>query len=301
MNVDDPYRTLGLARGASEDDVRRAYRRLAKQYHPDLNKRKEAEERFKAVHAAYAILSDPEKRARFDRGEIDGQGNERPRNPFEGFAARGAGGGGGGGGSPFGGADEFEDLFANVFGGNRGRRQGARSRGADLRSTLSVDFLEAMQGAKKRVALAAGRTVDLAIPAGVADGQVLRLAGQGAPGQGGGAPGDALVEVKVRPHPHFRRVGDDIHLDVPVTLGEAVLGGRITVPTLTGPVTMTVPKGADSGMKLRLKGKGVGGRGDQYAILQIVLAGAADAELERFVAEWSAKHPADPRRSLLSA
>jgi DnaJ-class molecular chaperone len=295
MNVDDPYRTLGLARGASDDDIRRAYRRLAKQYHPDLNKGKEAEERFKAVNAAYAILSDPDKRARFDRGEIDGQGNERARNPFEGFTARG-------GGSPFGGADVFEDLFANVFGGrNGGRRQGFRSRGADLRSTLTVDFLEAVQGAKKRVTLAPGRSVDLTIPAGVEDGQVLRLAGQGAPGQGGGAPGDALVEVKVRPHGYFRRVGDDIHVDVPVTLAEAVLGGRITVPTITGPVTVTVPKGADSGTKLRLRGKGVGGRGDQYAILQIVLAGAADAELERFVAEWSAKHPADPRRSMLNA
>jgi DnaJ-class molecular chaperone len=299
MNLDDPYRTLGVARGAGDDEIRRAYRKLAKQYHPDLNKGREAEERFKAVSAAYALLSDPEKRARFDRGEIDAQGNERARNPFEGFAGRGAGTG-----SPFGGADAgvFEDLFANVFGGARGgRRQGFRARGTDVRTTLAVDFLEAVRGTKKRVALAAGRSVDVTIPLGVEDGQVLRLVGQGAPGVGGGTPGDALIEVKVRPHPHFRRVGDDIHLDVPITLAEAVLGGRITVPTITGPVAVTVPKGADSGTKLRLRGKGVGGRGDQYVILQIVLGGAADAELERFVAEWSAKHKADPRRGMLAA
>lgn len=306
MAADDPYRVLGLQRDATEDEIRSAYRTLAKQHHPDLNPGKpEAAERFKAVAAAYDLLSDPERRGRYDRGEIDASGAERPDRPFyrdfgEGSEANKYRPGE----QAFGDADA-DDLFATFFGGRRGAAGGVRMRGSDLRYALTVDFLEAAKGARRRLALPDGRTLDVAIPAGIDDGQTLRLKGQGGPGLGGGPAGDALIEVRVAPHPFFRRDGDDIRVDVPVTVPEAVLGGRIRVPTIDGPVVMTVPKHSDTGRVLRLKGKGLprrsgGGRGDQYVVLTIVLGGAPDAELEEFVRTWGPKQPRNPRDGMVT-
>jgi DnaJ-class molecular chaperone len=307
--VPSPYEVLGVKPDASADDIRKAYRKLAKQYHPDLNPgNAEAERRFKEITAANDILSDPDKRARFDRGEIDATGAERPeRHSYRGFAE-------GAEGERYHPQDamhpeDLEDLFANFFGGARGRagagRGGARfrARGADRHYTLTIDFLEAVNGAKKRITLPEGASLDVTIPPGLGDGQILRLRGKGAPGLGDGPPGDALVEVHVAPHPFFRRSGRDIHLDLPVTLAEAVLGARIAVPTVSGPVTMSVPPHSDTGKVLRLRGRGVpahGGApaGDQYVTLKVMIGPEQDAELEAFLKNWAPKHPYDPRAAM---
>lgn len=293
-----PYDILGVKPGASESEIRKAYHKLAKKLHPDVNPGDaRAESRFKDVNAAYDLLSDPAKRARFDRGEIDAEGHET-------FAHAGAHAGAHGfAGNPFrqggdpgsfhfsfgGGADSvFEDLFAHGFGGARPRR------GQDVRVTLAVDFTDAALGAVKRVAIG-GRSLDVTIPAGLADGQVLRLKGQGQPAPAaGGTAGDLLVEVTVRPHPLFTRQGDHIHLEVPVTLAEAVLGAKITVPTLSGKVALAVPAGSNTGTRLRLRGKGIKG-GDLYVTLRLVLPDHPDQDLTAFVRDWSARHPYDPR------
>jgi DnaJ-class molecular chaperone len=303
MAAEDPYVVLGVKKGASDDEVRKAYRKLAKQHHPDLNPgKKEAEAKFKAINAAYDLLSDPEKRKRFDAGEIDAAGNERPERAYYRQWAEGAGG------DKYQdrhfeyGAGDIDEILAGLF--NRGGRRGAgagsgaraRMRGGDRRYVLTVDFLDAVNGAKKRLGLGADQHLDVAIPAGIEDGQVLRLKGQGDPGIGGGAAGDALVEVKIAPHPAFRREGDDLRLDWPVSLAEAVLGGKVEVPTATGKVALSVPKGSNTGTTLRLKGKGVAGRGDQYVTLKVVLPETPDPELEGFVRDWSAKRPYTPRR-----
>ena len=304
---DDLYATLGVGRDASPEDIKRAYRKLAKEMHPDLNPDKpEVGERFKQVTAAYDILSDPERRGRYDRGEIDASGQERPQYHYRDFAEDPAAGryytreG-------FGNEDELHDFVEGLFGG-RGRGGGSRmrARGADVSYTLPIDFLEAVKGAKKRVTMADGRTIDLTIPPGVHDRQTLRLKGQGMPGFEGGPAGDAYVELHVQPHPYFERKDHNIHMDLPVSLPEAVLGGRIEVPTIDGPVTMTVPKGSNTGTTLRLRGRGVvdqrsGQRGDQYVRLQVALPKTADAELEEAVRRWAANHPYDPRAELRSA
>ena len=301
---DDLYATLGVGRDASQEDIKRAYRQLAKEMHPDLNPDKpEVGERFKQVTAAYDILSDPERRGRYDRGEIDASGQERPQYHYRDFAEDPAAGryytreG-------FGNEEELHDFLEGLFGG-RGRGGGARmrARGADVSYTLPIDFLEAAKGAKKRVTMADGRTIDLTIPPGVHDRQTLRLKGQGMPGFEGGPAGDAYVELHVQPHPYFERKDHNIHMDLPVSLPEAVLGGRIEVPTIDGPVTMTVPKGSNTGTTLRLRGRGVvdqrsGQRGDQYVRLQVALPKTADAELEEAVRRWAANHPYDPRAEL---
>lgn len=297
MAAEDPYVVLGVSRSASDEEIRRAYRKLAKQYHPDLNPgKKDAEAKFKAVTAAYDLLSDPEKRRRFDAGEIDAAGNERPERAFYRQWAEGAG-------QDkyqerhfeFGAAD-IDDILSGIFGRGRGAGAGMRVRGGDRRYTLTVDFLDAVNGAKKRLALGPGKHLDVTIPAGLEDGQVLRLKGQGEPGVGGGPPGDALVEVKVAPHPYFRRDGQDLRLEWPVSLAEALLGGKIEVPTSTGRVALSIPKGSNTGTTLRLKGKGVAGKGDQYVTLKVVLPEPPDPELENFVRDWAARRPYTPRR-----
>jgi DnaJ-class molecular chaperone len=321
MASEDPYAILGLEREASQDEIRRAYRKLAKKYHPDLNPgNKEAEARFKTISGANDLLSDPEKRARFDRGEIDATGAERPEHAAYRRYAEGAGGAKYHQESGVS-EDELGDIFADLFrrqagrgggpgggapGGGPGGGQTIRLRGADRAFALTVDFLEAARGAKKRLTFAPGHSLDVTIPAGFADGQILRLKGQGDPGLGGGPPGDALIEVHVAPHRLFRREGNDIHIELPVTLAEAVLGGKISVPTISGTVSMTVPKGADSGTVLRLKGRGIapssGAAGNQYVTLKIVLGEQkTDGALAAFLAEWAPRHPFDPRSGMVES
>lgn len=297
----DPYAALGVSRTATADEIRRAYRALAKELHPDIRPGdKRAEERFKRATAAFNLLSDPLTKQRFDRGEIDADGNERmafrgARQGARAHAGAGAAGPGatGPGADPFDLGDIFSDLFGSGFGG--GGRTYARMRGRDIRFTLDIDFLDAVNGAKRRISLAEGRTLDVAIPAGVESGQVLRLKSQGGAGVQGGPPGDALVELNVRPHAFFRREGQDIHMDLPVSLTEAVEGAKIQVPTPSGPVTLTILPGSNTGQKLRLKGKGVAGQGDQFVRLQVMLPQGGDEELRKFVRKWSKRDAAPPR------
>lgn len=297
----DPYAALGVSRSASADDIRRAYRALAKELHPDVRPGdKAAEERFKRATAAFNLLSDPVTKQRFDRGEIDADGNERmafssrPRQGARAHAGAGAGPGAGaaGAGDPFDLGDIFSDLFGPGFGGARSY---SRMRGRDIRFTLDIDFLDSVNGARRRISLAEGRTLDVAIPAGVETGQVLRLKNQGGVGVQGGPAGDALVELRVRPHAFFRREGQDIHVDLNVSLTEAVEGARIQAPTPSGPVTLTIPAGSNTGKVLRLKGKGVAGQGDQFVRLQVMLPEAADEELRKFVKKWSKRDYVPPR------
>jgi DnaJ-class molecular chaperone len=306
MAAQTPYEVLGVKPDASAEEIRKVYRKLAKELHPDLNPGKPAaEERFKAVSAAYDLLSDPEKRARYDRGEIDESGAERPqRSYYRGYAE----GAEGRKYQPEGEMDlgDLEDLFAAFGSAGRGSRtrggEGFRARGADRLFTLTVDFVEAGTGAKKRLSLAPEEWLDVTIPPGINDGQVLRLRGKGGPGLGGGPAGDALIEVHVAPHPLFRRDGDNIHVELPVSLAEVVLGARVTVPTVTGPVTMTIPKGSDAGSQLRLRGKGIQRQtpGDQYVTLKVVVGASGDPELAAFLEEWAPRHPFDPRRGMPS-
>ncbi len=295
----DPYDVLGVTRKASAEEIKQAYRKLAKKLHPDLNPgNKKAEQSFKEVSAAYDLLSDSQKKARFDRGEIDASGAERaPEQPFYKTYAEADQGARyrrfEGEDSPF-----ADDLFADLFGS--GTRQRFRARGLDVSYSLEVDFLEAANGAKKRVTLAEGKTLDVTVPPGTEDGRTLRLKGQGQPGLGGGPAGDAFIEIRVRPHPFFRREGRDIHVELPVSLGEAVLGGTVNLPTVDGKVSLKIPPGSNSGTVLRLRGKGVASpatrqRGDQLVTLRVVLPDQPDAELKEFIERWSQAHPYDPR------
>jgi len=303
----DPYASLGVSRSASADDIRRAYRTLAKELHPDVRPGdKAAEERFKRATAAFNLLSDPVTKQRFDRGEIDADGNERmafnrggPRQGARSYAGAGATpGGGAGSGGAAGAGDPFDlgDIFSDLFGpGFGGARTYSRMRGRDIRFTLDIDFLDSIIGAKRRISLAEGRTLDVAIPAGVETGQVLRLKNQGGAGVQGGPAGDALVELRVRPHAYFRREGQDVHMDLNISLTEAVEGARIQAPTPSGNVTLTIPAGSNTGKVLRLKGKGVAGQGDQFVRLQVVLPELADEDLKKFVKKWPKKDYVPPR------
>ncbi|MDB5561237.1 MAG: putative Heat shock protein-DnaJ-like protein [Hyphomicrobiales bacterium] len=299
----DPYEVIGVKRDASHSEIQKAYRQQAKKLHPDLNPGdKQAERKFQELSAAWDILGDKDKRARFDRGEIDAAGDERPqqRRYYRDYA-------GGGDENPYANNSGFSDLgdagdiFADLFGGRSGGRTSFRMRGADLRFRLAVDFLDAVNGATKQVTLGDGTTIDITIPPGTEDGQVLRLRGKGAPGSGSGSPGDALVEIEVRPHPYFVRDGDNIRLVLPISLREAMLGSKIEVPTPTGRVRASIPENSSSGRVLRLKGKGArrrdGSRGDELVTLQIALPEPPDAELKRFVSSWEAGKLHNPRRA----
>lgn len=299
---EDPYAILGVKREATQDEIRKAYRQLAKKLHPDLNPGdKQAEEKFKQISAAYDLLGDAEKRARFDRGEIDASGQERPRQryyrDFHGADAESHTYSTHGGFADF---MESEDILKEMFG--RGGEARIRLRGQDVLYRLPVEFLEALNGATKRITLPDGGTLDVVIPAGTKDKQVLRLRGKGGQGLGGGPPGDALVEIEVEPHKFFSRKGDDIHLELPISLPEAVLGAKLDVPTPTGPVRMTVPKGANTGTVLRLRGKGAPRsdktHGDQYVTLKIVLPQQLDPEIEEFARRWQAGQAQNPRGHL---
>lgn len=304
MAARNPYEVLGVKKEASDDEIRRAYRKLAKRYHPDLNPgNKDAEAKFKEIASANDILSDPGKRARFDRGEIDETGVERPPPGYQyrGYAegTPGAKYWPGGEIDP----EELDDLFGLFRRGGAGGN--IRMRGPDHQYVLSVDFLDSVNGAKRRLGLAPDKSIDVAIPPGVRDGQVLRLKGQGGPGIGGGPPGDALIEIHVAPHSFFRREDDDIHLDLPVTLAEAVLGGKVSVPTVTGAVAMTIPPKSNTGKTLRLKGKGVrrpdGSRGDQYVTLKIVLPDGELEKLAEFLRGWAPAQAYDPRAGMVAS
>ena len=295
----DPYQVLGVSRTATQEEIRKAYRRLAKKNHPDLHPGdKGAEARFKEIASAYDIVGDEKKRARFDAGEIDASGAERQQperefyrqhaeaSPGSKYERRWEGTG----------TDDQEDLFAEIF-GRRGRR--TKAKGPDVGYTMSVEFTEAINGAKKRVVMADGKALDITISAGLKDGQTLRLRGQGHPGFGGGEPGDALVEIHVNPHPFLRREGNNIRSILPVTPGEALAGAKVRVETVSGAVEVTVPKGSNTGRVLRLRGKGVPstrGDGDHLVELQVVLPDHPDEELVRGITEWEAKHPYDPRK-----
>jgi DnaJ-class molecular chaperone len=318
----DLYSTLGVKRDAGEAEIKKAYRKLAKQLHPDKNKdNPKAADRFSKVTQAYDILTDKDKRARYDRGEIDEDGN--PKAPF-GFGGGGGGPGGGfrrppGGGPDFGGGAEevdLSDLFEGLFGGGNGRRSGGgpfggfggfgggrRSapprKGADVAYRLPVSFEDAAALREQRVALQGGKTVSIKLPKGVEEGTRIRLAGQGQPGPGG--QGDAIVTISIQPHRFFVRDGDHIRLDLPVSLDEATLGAKVKVPTVEGPVMLSVPKGSTSGKTLRLKGRGFTGRngqrGDQLVRLMVDLP-ADDPELSRFVEQWSRRGQGNPRAGL---
>jgi DnaJ-class molecular chaperone len=315
--TEDPYKTLGVERSATADEIRSAYRKLAKKYHPDLNPgQPAAEKQFKAVASAYGLLSDAEQRKRFDQGEIDADGAERApawsgagagaasdtasgeRRYYRDFADHAAR-------SKYRSEPAFdEDFLHNLFSETVGERSGQgytrrefHMPGRDVQYTLPVDFLTAATGATRRLTLAEGRVLDVTIPPGTSNGQVLRLKGQGMPGIGDGPPGDALIEITVTPHKLFRREGNDIVIELPVTLQEAVLGAKVEVPTIKGPVSLAIPPYASTGTKLRLKGRGIG-EGHQYVVLKVVLPPGPEPELETFLKSWTPRETINPRRDL---
>jgi DnaJ-class molecular chaperone len=288
----DPYAALGVPKSSSAEDIRKAYRKLAKELHPDVRPNdKASEDRFKRVTAAFNLLTDEPQRARFDRGEIDAEGNERPQfqphGGFGGFAGARTRGG------PQQRGDVFEDLFDGLFSRGAGGARGfGMQRGEDVRYRMEVDFLDAVNGGRRRVTMSDGRSLDIAIPAGLNSGQTLRLKSQGLPGGGGGPAGDALVEITVGQHPTFRREGDDIRMDLRISLAEAVEGGKVPINTPQGAVSLSVPPNSSSGDLLKLRGKGVQTRpnpGDLLVRLMIVLPRKEDAELKEFIRTWAGR------------
>lgn len=290
------YSILGVEKQASQADIKKAYRTLAKELHPDLNKNdKRIADRFKEVSAAYSILGDTDQRTKYDRGEIDENGNEK---------AAGFGGGFRPGGFSRRARREFdmedaESVFSEFFrfsGAGKSRRanggrtqQPPKSKGLDISYEVTIGFEESINGGTRRLTLNDGRSVDIKVPAGIKSGQVIRLSGQGGPGLGSGPKGDALVEVRVAPHPYFKREGNDIHLELPISIDEAILGGDIQVPTPRGKLTIRIPRNSSSGTRLRLKEKGVvtkSGAGNMYVALKIMAPEKRDLELERAVKQW---------------
>lgn len=297
----DPYEILGVAKTASADEIQKAYRKLAKKLHPDLNPgNKQAEEQFKEVTAANDLVSDPEKRRRYDAGEIDASGAEKAP-PHARYYREYAGEGGHPyeSHSAYGDFAQGDDLFADLM--RRAAEQARRRPGADLHYELAVDFLDAVNGASKTITLPGGGTLQVTIPPGVEDGQTLRLRGKGAPSPGEGGPGDALVQIVVRPHRAFTRQGDDILLELPITLKEAALGGEVRAPTTTGSVMLKVPKRSNTGDLLRLRGKGVKkreGAGDELVKLKVMMPTEAEPELEAFLDGWKPSPSYDPRKEM---
>jgi len=309
--ANDPYSELGVSKAANADEIRKAFRKLAKQYHPDANPgNKAAEERFKRVSGAFDIVGDPDKRKKFDAGQIDADGRETMRGFTGGqgpsgqgpFGARGSQFHPGGRSAQFEGVD-IEGILGEMFGrggrqpGGRGFRPPPPAKGADVRGKVDISLEEAIAGAKKRLAFSDGRTMEVTIPKGAGDGQVLRMKGQGQGGPGG--PGDALIEVAIRPHPVYRIEGENLTMDVPISVPDAVLGGKVTAPTPEGNVSLTVPPGANSGQILRLKGRGLpkgGKRGDLLARLVVTLPDAPDAELQKFAQVWRDERSYTPKR-----
>ncbi len=302
--TDDPYAALGIARTASAAEIKSAYKRIARESHPDLNPGDpKAAARFKAAAAAHDLLKDADKRARFDKGEIDAAGQEKPDRRFyrdyaEAPGARYR--------SARGHEDiDLSDVFSDLFGARAragGGPEGFALRGADLSFTLEIGFLDAVFGAQKRIVLPGGGPLEVTIPQGIAAGQTIRLRGKGNPGTGGGEPGDALITVGVAEHPVFRRIGDDIEIELPITLDEAVLGGKVEAPTIDGPVKLAIPRGASSGQTLRLRGRGVkrgSARGDQRVTLRIVSPPEIDEGLEAFFSAWRKEHAYDPRKGMM--
>jgi DnaJ-class molecular chaperone len=322
----DPYEVLGVTKKASEAEIKKAFRALAKKHHPDKHANDpKAVKRFQEISAAYEIIGDKDKRGQFDRGEIDaagqpkgfGQGFNPGAGGFEqgfgGFRPRGGAAGGagpqgfefeyGGGAEGFRAEDIFADILGGLGGGAKGRRTAQPRKGADVQLQTNVTLEEAALGGTRRVVVADGRQLEFRIPPGVKDGQQIRLKGQGAPGDRGGPPGDAFITIAIAPHAYFERDGRDLRLDLPITLKEAVLGGKVPVPTLTGPVTLTVPPHSNSGRVLRLKGKGLPGTGgetpgDLYARLVVTLPDSVDSALESFAKSWDVNY--DPRAKLKS-
>lgn len=299
----DPYQELGVSRGASAAEIKSAFRKLAKELHPDKNRgNAAAEERFKKVSAAFDILSDDKKRAKYDAGQIDADGQEQ----YRGFSGQPGGGAGPGGfgfqytGGP-GGRAAFEDLdLDSIFGGfgQRGpSRGGGFGKGQDVRATLEISLEDSIGGATRRIQFSDGRTLDVNIPRGASNGQTIRLKGQGMPGRT--EAGDALIELRIAPHPIFRVEGSDVLMDLPVSVPDAVLGGKVECATPDGTVSVTVPKGSNSGQVLRLKGKGAyagGGRGDLKARIMVTLPDTIDPILQRIAEDWRASRPYRPGR-----
>jgi DnaJ-class molecular chaperone len=302
----DPYETLGVTKTASDAEIKDAFKKLARKYHPDLHPDdKEAETKFKDLSGAHDLLKDPEKRRRFDAGEFDAAGTERPQERFYRDFADGAAYSGHAAQDGFTNNEDLEDFLSRAFAGRGGRSQGTfRARGQDVSYVLPVSFLDVANGATRTITLPEGKTLQVTVPEGADDRQMLRLKGQGMPGIGGGPAGDAYVELHVAPHAIFHRKDDNIHVEVPVTLKEAVLGARIEVPTIGGPVTVTVPKGSNTGTTMRLRNRGIrnrktGQRGHQLIALKVMLPEADEPELVAFLKSWQPKNQQNPRKEML--
>ena len=303
----DPYETLGVARSATDKEIKDAFKRLARKFHPDLHPDdKEAEAQFKDVSAANDLLKDKDTRRRFDAGEIDASGAERPQERFYRDFADGPGHASHAAQDGFASNEDLEAFLARAFAGEGHRSKGTfQARGQDVSYVLQVGFLDAANGAARTITLPDGKTLQLTIPEGAEDRQMLRLKAQGMPGFGGGPAGDAYVELHIEPHPYFCRKDDNIHVEVPATLKEAVLGAQIEVPTINGPVAVTVPKGSNTGTTLRLRDRGVrdsksGQRGHQFITLKVVLPPVDEPELTAFLESWQPTHLHDPRKEMLT-
>lgn len=305
------YTILNVSKSATQDEIKKAYRSLAKKYHPDLHPNdKDIEKKFKEITAAYKILSDEKMRARYDRGEIDEDGNERPDAMFRrgGYGTSGQGFNHSGFTYSPGSAEGsgFDDLFSSIFGASTGgfkqKRSPTARKGQDFHYTLKVSFLDAVNGCRKQVTLSSGKVVNFTIPPNTHDKQTLRLKGQGGAGAHGGPAGDVHIKILVAPHELFQQKGNDVYIDFPINLDEAINGGKVEIPTLTGKVSLTVPEGANHGAPVRLKGKGATDpktkeKGNLYVTFKVILPETIDSDLKNAVGKWFKKHTYDARKN----